>query len=122
VGPDFRDAIGSLVAEEGAFGAVLRPLGAGQPAQIVGFGLGEVSRRQYRRGLTRSQTVAGDPAVSDPGILDKRHASLFVVERAVADIPAHQRLMQGCRQRDPIPAVSVGIAVNQPHVRVTFRR
>lgn len=60
--------------------------------------------------------------MTDPGILDERDASMFVVKRAVADIPAHQRLVQGCRQRDPIPAVSVGIAVDQPHVRVTFRR
>jgi hypothetical protein len=30
--------------------------------------------------------------------------------------------VERCRQLDPISTVSVGIAVDQPHARVTFRR
>ena len=111
---DLRDAMGDLIPEEGAVGAVVGSLRAGQPAEIIGLRLRQEGGRKYRRRIVRGQAITGDPLGADAGVLDERDSCLFIARRSLADVPTHQRLAERSGQRDP-GAAAIRVSVNQPH-------
>ena len=96
------------------------PLRAGEPAQVVGLGLGQERQRQDQRRRVGAEATAGDPTVADACILDERDAGLFVADRALSDVSAHQRLPQHRGQREAVGVMPVGLWVDQPHRQSGF--
>src|SRR3546814_6060806 len=73
---------------------VLGAVGAGEPAKIIGFSLGQEGGGQDRRWFAGLQTIAGDPFLADARLLHEHDAGLFVVPRSEEHTSELQSLMR----------------------------
>ena len=94
---------------------MLRPVRAGEAAEIIGLGFRQEGRGEDRRGILRREAIASEPFLADPGLLDEHDSRFLIMPRALADIPSDKRVPNGCGKRNTASALAVAVACDQPH-------